>query len=215
MGKLFNPDSPIMSALSKAGDWVILNILTVICSLPLITLGTAAAALYDAMGRLQRDEGRIYRAFFLAFRSNFKQATVQWLVLLAAGVLLGTCLYFYLNATYALGKALLLVTTLLIFLWCAVAAWVFPLQAKFYNTVRNTLRNALLCAVGYLPRTLVMVVLNMAPWALLVLQPAVFYRSSIAVILIWFALAAHFNLQLLKKPFQILSGQTEPEQAEE
>ena len=40
------------------------------------------------------------------------------------------------------------------FIWCAVTAWVFPLQSRFYNSVKNTFRNALLCALAYLPRTL-------------------------------------------------------------
>lgn len=213
MGKLFNPDSPIMQGLTKLADMVVLNFICILCCIPIITIGVAVTALYDAMGRMMREEGGIYKAFFKALRDNFKQATAQWLILLATGALLGLCLYFYLNATWALGRALLLVTVLMAFLWCAVTAWVFPLQSRFYNSVKNTLRNALLCALAYLPRTIVMVVLNMLPWALALLYPVFFIRSSVMYIVIWFSMAASVNLQLMKKPFKKMIEEIDPEAA--
>ena len=207
MDRLFRADSPIMIALSKAADWVVLNIFTVLLSIPIITLGAAVTALYDAMGRLQRDEGGIYKAYFRAFRSNFKKATLQWLALLLIGGLLFLCLFFYMGVDWSTGRILLLVSAVLLFLWSACTAWVFPLQSRFENSVRNTLYNAVLCSIAYLPRTILMVIFNAVPWALLLLFPAVFFRTAIFFLLIWFSLAAHFNLQLLKKPFRHLTGE--------
>ena len=213
MGKLFNPDSPIMQGLIKLSDMVVLNFLCILCCIPIITIGAAVTALYDAMGRMMRDEGGIYKAYFKALKSNFKQATAQWLILLFTGALLAMCLYFYQNIPGGMGRALLLISVLIAFIWCAVTAWVFPLQSRFYNSVKDTFRNALLCALAYLPRTLVMVVLNMLPWALALLYPVFFFRSSVIYIVIWFAMAASVNLQVIKKPFRKMIEEIDPEAA--
>ena len=213
MGKLFNPDSPIMQALIKLSDMVVLNFLCILCCIPIITIGAAVTALYDAVGRLMREEGGIYKAFFKALKTNFKQATAQWLILLLTGSLLAMCLYFYQNFPGGTGRALLLISVLMAFIWCAVTAWVFPLQSRFYNSVKNTFRNALLCALAYLPRTLVMVVLNILPWALALLYPVFFFRSSVLYIVIWFAMVAGINLQVIKKPLRKMIEEIDPEAA--
>lgn len=207
MSKIFDPNAPLMQTLSRIADLVVLNVLCLICCIPIFTIGAAVTALYDAVGRLQRDEGGIYRAFFKALRSNFKQATIQWLLLVFCLVLLVTALWFYLNTDWYISTALLLMTFLLLIIWCAVTAWVFPLQSRFYNTVRETFQNALLCALAYFPRTLGMIVLNALPWVLLLAAPTLFFQLSIVFLLLWFALAAYWNLKLLQKPFQKLTQQ--------
>ena len=213
MGKLFNPDSPIMQALIKISDLVVLNFLTVLLCIPIFTIGAAVTALYDAIARMMREEGGIYKAYFKAFTSNFKQATAQWLLLLISGAMLAAGIYFYANTTLATGRILLLIATILALLWCAVAAWVFPLQSRFYNPVKATFRNALLCALAYLPRTMVMIVLNMLPWVLAVVYPVFFIRSSVVFIAIWFSMAANVNLQVIKAPFKKMMEQIDPEAA--
>jgi len=210
MGKLFNPDSPIMIALGRLADLVVLNVLFVLCCIPVVTIGAALAALYDTVYRLQQEEGHLYGAFFRALKSNFRQATIQWLILLVVGALLAIFLHFFVNAAWSLGQISLLITVLMCIIWCAVTAWVFPLQSRFSNSVKNTLRNALLCATGYLPRSLVMVILNVTPWALAILYPALFLQISIAWILIWFSLTASINLQVIKKPLQTMMEQADP-----
>lgn len=201
MSKFFNLDSPIMQALSKIADLVVLNVFCLICCLPVFTIGASVTALYDAVGRLLRDEGGIYLAFWKAFASNFKQATAQWLLLLVCGALLVFSLIFYLGSEWSFGIVLVLVTLVLLFLWCAITAWVFPLQSRFYNSVKQTLQNSLLCAIAYLPRTVVMIVLNCLPVALFFISPTVFFQVSVVFLFIWFSLVAYWNLKLLKKPF--------------
>ena len=70
-------------------DIVILNLLTLVCSLPIITAGAAAAALNDACIRLVRmEDGELGRDYFRAFRANFKNGTLAWLLFLVCAVLL-------------------------------------------------------------------------------------------------------------------------------
>lgn len=46
MGRFFDLDSPLMSALNKLADLIILNILVIICSLPVFTIGASMTALH-------------------------------------------------------------------------------------------------------------------------------------------------------------------------
>ena len=82
-------DSPLMQKLALLFDLMILNILTVLLSLPVITAGAAMTALYDAVWRLKHNCGNLIRDYWRSFCGNLKQATGLWLFLLLFGVLLG------------------------------------------------------------------------------------------------------------------------------
>ena len=207
MGKLFDPESSIMQGLSKAADLIILNLLTLLCAVPVVTLGAAAAALHDSVGRMLREEGGgVLKTYVSAFRSNFKKATVLWLILLACLLLLAFSALFYLQNAIPGGRILLTLCTAFFILWNMALVWVFPLQARFENTVKNTLKNALLCAIAYLPRTVAAAGLKLLPWALLFYRTDLFIRIGYVWLLIWFALAAWLTAQLLKKPLQKLES---------
>ncbi len=91
MGRFFDLDSPLMSTLSKLADLIILNILVVICSLPLFTIGASLTAMhYVVLKMVRNEEGYIIKSFFKSFKQNFKQATIIWLILLVViGVQIG------------------------------------------------------------------------------------------------------------------------------
>ena len=44
MKSLFNLDNPVMQFLSRVADIMLLNMLTLVCSLPIITAGAALSA---------------------------------------------------------------------------------------------------------------------------------------------------------------------------
>lgn len=83
-------DKPWFSVLTKLTYSAYLNILWLICSLPIFTIGASTTALFYCTLKMaeDRDEG-LTRMFFRAFRSNFKPATKLWLILLALGCFLG------------------------------------------------------------------------------------------------------------------------------
>ena len=76
MGRIFSLDSPLFSFLNKVADLILLNILTMICCLPIITIGASMTALHYVVLKMVRDEeSYIVRSYFKSFRQNFKQAT--------------------------------------------------------------------------------------------------------------------------------------------
>lgn len=83
-------DKPWFSVLTKLTYSAYLNILWLISSLPIFTIGASTTALFYCTLKMaeDRDEG-LTRMFFRAFRSNFKPATKLWLILLALGCFFG------------------------------------------------------------------------------------------------------------------------------
>lgn len=210
MRKLFYLDSPLLQAVSRAVDLVILNVLTLLCCLPVVTAGAAVTALYDTAGRIIREEGRLWKCYWKAFGSNFIQSTVLGLILLLSGGLLGFGLWFYLQIKLSSGQeGLFWLCTVLLLIWAMAAVWVFPLQSRFQNTVTATLRNAMLCAVIYPLRTLAALVIQLVPAALVLFATQEFLQTGPIWLLIWFSLAAYLTLLLLRKPFSKLENRSE------
>lgn len=201
MKKLFDPDSPIMRFLTQAAELAWLNILWVVCSLPVVTFGASTAALCTAVRNMIRESGHWdSAAFFRAFRDNFKKSTLLWLILLAALALIGADV-FLLRRLFPDQILWLTLPGICFALWLMVCIWVFPLTAIFENSLGNTLKNAVLFSVGYLPRTILMALIHLLPVILFAVSPAAFYGVSILWLLLLSAVTYYTDLWLMQKPF--------------
>ena len=143
MRGLFNYDGPFFRFFSKVADCLILSVLWVVFSLPLITMGASFTALYYALYKLRRQEDGLWSAFWHGFKSNFKQATVIWLVLLVTFYILGMSLYsaYLLLEAGQLHVVFLIVLALFVLAAVIWGIWLFPCVARFENTTRNHLKN--------------------------------------------------------------------------
>ena len=83
-----------------------------------------------------------------------------------------------------------------------IGAYIYPLLAQFDNTIKNTLKNAILLSIGNLPYSLVMAVLNLSAPLLLLFATSFFRRTCIFWILIGGSLVAMLNSYLLRKIFK-------------
>ena len=150
-------DNIIVRALGKICDLMCLNILWLICSIPIVTIGASTTALYTVVLKMvKNEEGYIFRGFFKAFKLNFKQSTITWLILLVLGVL---CWIDQRIVSYLPGTAGMVMNVLVFivsFLLIAMMIYVFPLIARYENTLRDTWKNAALLSIAKLPYTLIM-----------------------------------------------------------
>ncbi len=150
-------DNIIVRALGKICDLMCLNILWLICSIPIVTIGASTTALYTVVLKMvKNEEGYILKGFFKAFKSNFRQSTIAWLILLVLGILcwIDQRLVTAFSGTVAMAMNVLLF--LVGFILLAVMIYIFPLIARYENTLSNTFKNAALLSVAKLPYTLVM-----------------------------------------------------------
>lgn len=186
MKNLFNLDNPFIQFLARIGDMILVNFLFLICSLPVITIGASLTALHKVGQDMSAEEERSsIRTFFRAFRENFKQATAAWLLVLIFFAGMGCNLL--LTAAYLTGLPAQVCKWLLylvIFLMLSIAAYLFPLIARYENTLRQHFINASVLAVVKLPRTLLAVALNVLPLAVAYLSIPTFIRTLV----FWFTL---------------------------
>ena len=201
MRSLFTTDSPFFQKLSTVSELVILNLLTILCSLPITTIGASATALFYTTEKMRKAEKSSPKTFFYAFKENFKQATLIWGILLAIGILIcfAILLYLQMNMPVLIGCSVLA-----LILWGAVTSWVFPMLSHFYSTTWAAFKNAILCGTNFLPLSLAMSIVNLVPLALFLFVPGIFIRLIPLWLFIWFALAAYCNAGLLKGPFSTI-----------
>lgn len=140
---LMDPDSPFMATFGRLTMILVSGLLWTITSLPIITVGASSSALYYVMMKTLRAEEENYvKDYFMAFRRDFKQATVVWLMLLVLAVIFGfsAFYYFYLNQTVSQWLGLFFVALAVILL--TVLIYVFPIISRFSNSLKNILMMA-------------------------------------------------------------------------
>lgn len=77
MGDFFSSEGPLIGFLQKIGTLIVLSVLFLLCSLPLVTMGAAASALYYAVAKsVRRERGYPTKEFFRAFKRNLKNGTI-------------------------------------------------------------------------------------------------------------------------------------------
>lgn len=155
-----SPNSPLGRWLAFLLDALFISIAWALCSLPIITLGAATAALNRVAQNWMKDRSDCTLAcFFRAFRENWKGGTLVWLILLPPLALIlfnAYATWIALAGTSVAGKWMILGSAVL---WMAVAIYAFALQATFENKPLTTVLNALRIALSHLPTTLILVVL--------------------------------------------------------
>lgn len=167
MDQIFNVDNKFFRGVSKIIDCVWLSILWVLCCIPVVTAGAATTALYYAVNKsIKNDRGYASSEFFSAFKSNFKQSTIIWLLFLVLYIWMGLDYYVmrvYAEAGAAVGQMsiIFLVFGMIITMW---GFYVFPYIARFENTTKNILKNTALIAISNAPWTLLLTVLFFAMW---------------------------------------------------
>ena len=166
--KFMSLDGPVMKFLGKVADMMILNLLVLFCSIPIITMGAALTAMhYVALRVVRNEESYITKDFFKSFKLNFKQATVMWIFVLLIGALIGYDIFIMTSTTINIPvviKVIILVVTAILTL---TTSFVFPLLSKFDNTNVNIFKNSFAISIAKFPRAIVMVVVSLAPIAIL------------------------------------------------
>ena len=208
MKELFNIESPFMQLLTRVGDMIILNLLFLICCVPIVTVGAATAALHKVSQDIVHDtDSGTVKTFFRAFRDNFRQATALWLMMLVFAAAMG-CNYLLISGFVAGTPALVLKALLAaaIVLVLLLAAYMFPLMVRYRNTMRELAVNALILAVVKLPRTAGLLLLSALPVVVMVLSMETFLKTLIFWLSIGFGFTAYMAATLLKPVFAELEA---------
>ena len=197
--KFFSYDSKFSQVILKAAQGCYLNLLWLVFSLPVFTIGASTTALYRVTLKLARnEEPAVAKQFIRGFRENFRQATVLWLILLAVGLVLGGDGYVLFRLSRSTTGAPAVIWTLMLALiiaagvvWLIVLCYVFPLVASVENTNWAMLKNSFFIGTHYLFCTILVLVIHFAMFFVVVrvFTPMIVFGEGICALLSSYLLA--------------------------
>ena len=160
----FEEGSLFMRFLNKMTDLLILNIITMLMCIPVITAGAALTAMHYVLLKMVRgEEGYIIKSFFRSFKREFRQATVLWILYVALAALMVSNLVLILEGggSYPiwLPSSILVVA----FLEIMFMIYTFAMLSRFDNTIYHTIVNAVTLTFAELPRSVEMAVITLVP----------------------------------------------------
>ena len=163
---LFEDGSPFIRFLDRVADLLVLNLLTLLLCLPVVTAGAAVTAMHYVLLKIVRDEeGYIVKSYFRSFKRNFLQATAMWLIFAALWALMISTLAMVIRGSgnYPIWLPMAILITALL-LW-TVMIYAFALLARYDNGVFETLFNAFSLTFGEPLRSLELMIITLVPAA--------------------------------------------------
>lgn len=211
---MFRPDSPLVSFLTHAFNFVMVNLLFVLSCLPIVTIGAAWSSLYPVIANLVDDSSSSLGVYFETFREKFKTATKLWLPCAILFALVITEVLFISNAYSSeialpgggVIQVLLIVLCMLLF---AVLGYAFPLIGMNDFTIKQAMSYSFYLAASNPVATLVMTVLNIVPVALFFLYP----HLAAQLLPVWalgaFSTVTWIDCKLIKRILKKHNSETE------
>lgn len=166
MGNLFNLDNGFFAFMGKVWDLIWLNILWVVCCIPIVTIGPATTALYYAVVKvIRRERGYVTREFFHSFKDNLKLGSLSTIVYLILAYIL------YVDFTFAFAKknegattgeflvaGFIAVTTIIVF----TLVFTYPILSRFTLNFKGLFKTSFLISMKHFPTSFFLTVLVVA-----------------------------------------------------
>lgn len=224
MKSVLSYDSPLMTMLRGVANTMFLNILFLVCCLPVVTIGAAWTALFAA-GRVLLEDGPCFKTYFRTLVSSFKRATLAWLIqlpCLLVMVVTAVLVWRLRMVGMPLGQMSMVVSVMAIVLVLAVITMTFLFYSRFECTLKQLLKNGVYMTIGYLMRAVVIALVCWLPFFALFLNTHMFMRGFVVCIFLYFGIAGSLSAWLMKKPLNTLmedflerEAQTQEEERDE
>jgi uncharacterized membrane protein YesL len=163
----FSNDSAFGRAMTKCGIVIMANMMFVIFSIPIVTMGAAMCGMYRVMLKMFRGDGDInpFKQFWTGFKNNFKQATIYWLIALAL-LLFGYADFQICRAAGGVIGYMQYVFLVLGFFWAVLSLYFFPTLTAFDNKLGKLVTSAIFFAVKNPVKAILVFLLYAVPIAL-------------------------------------------------
>lgn len=201
--RFLSNESLIGHFFGKAFDIIILNMLFILCSIPVITIGASYSAMYYAFFKKMREkDSSVSKTFFEGFKTNFKQATLAWLSVVLLIIILSVDIWMF-------GPTGMMSFTpfyyLLIIISCIIAftiMYLFPIISIFKNTLKNLVIFSFFFAAKNILFTILIAFLNTFPLFFIFTNLNLFFFYFSIWIAFGFGLIAFINSLLFIKLFE-------------
>ncbi|MBQ6230587.1 MAG: DUF624 domain-containing protein [Eubacterium sp.] len=197
---IFSPDNPVWRFFILVGRIWWLNILWLVCSLPIFTIGASTTALIYSCMKLKKDEGYPTENFFKSFKENFRQGTLLGIIYILAGALIGIGLIFWNHATIPGSKLAWAVVLCIGILYFISILYVFAIQSRFINPIKDTIRYSILMAFTNFKETIFigLIVIGLVLANLFSMIVVTFVTVNIGLAIVIYLMAMHYE-EVFKK----------------
>ena len=198
-----------MQALGLLADYLILNILYVICCIPVFTIGAAQAGLYNGLRILtsKEDDSSCVKAFFRGLRSGFGKITLAWCITGIATLVLGysiLAVYVFKLAGYSYSTSALVFSIIGTSIAAVYQSMLTLFHAYFGCTFRQLFRNTFLVILANPLRSIAVALIVWAPVILLIANFALFMQMAFLLVFLYYSITMSFCVRLMAAPFQRL-----------
>jgi Predicted integral membrane protein len=151
----FNPDSSFFKVTTTISQFIVLNILYLIICLPIITIGAATTALFDVtMNYADFESGYLIKDFFKSFYLNWKKSTLIFFSFGLPIIALVFSSAFWLSFQSVVSILIFIVASIgIVYLLISFILSCAQL-ARFENTTKQVIKNALLLTMAHPLRSL-------------------------------------------------------------
>jgi len=204
MDSIFSYESKLVQMLIQLADLVILNLLYVLCCIPVVTIGAAQAALHSGIRQMMNKEsdGSCIKAYFKGLVSGFGKITLlHTLLLIFIAVLI------WATGIAAIMSGNSLPTWICVLAVCLAALYYSMLNffhSNFDCTVWQLLKNVYLMVLAHPIRSLGVAVLIWLPFIVLLVNLYLFLQGFPLWAFLYYSVAFLFCYSIMKKPFNEL-----------
>lgn len=202
MNKFFSPDNFAMKALSLFCDWMYINLLFIICSIPIITIGASLSAMYSVIfKKLKKQEPPIAKTFFSEFKANFKKSTLFWIPYLFIIVFLSYDVYAAHSLIPKELDFLQYPTSILLFIIVCATILVIPQIAVFDSPLKQIIKNSVLLGIVNFPTIFLVIIIPVFIFLLAMLSGKATIIVISLMLFFGFAFLAYFYCIFFRRIF--------------
>ena len=177
MGKFFDQSNPFWKFVNKTTDIIFMNMLFLLCCLPVVTIGPAYTALYyTLMKSVRRERGYAAKNFFHSFLQNIKQGLISWIIILAIsfGGIYGVVSLWGRTEEAEQGLLTFWISVFVLLFMIIMTMYLFPVLSRFNFTLGQLFSFSLVIAFKYLLTTIALLLMLAATVALCYLSTPLF-----------------------------------------
>lgn len=148
--KLLKEDGFVHRIMWGLYDLIILNLIWILCSIPIISIGASTTALFYCVGKIIRGEDlQVLRDFIKSFKANFKEASVVWLILIIAYFFIYTNFIFFSSYRVTLARVIAYAQLPLFIVVLFISILIFPILSRYNVSILKGFQVSLILSVKY------------------------------------------------------------------
>ncbi|WP_339234023.1 YesL family protein [Oceanobacillus sp. FSL W7-1281] len=203
MDSILKIDGPVYRLLSRIVELILLNILFILCCLPVITIGASITALFSiTLKMVKGEEGGIINGFWKAFKKNFKQSTLVWGILSLFGIILALNYFFLQFYTGKLSFLILMGLVTFSLFFCVYLVLLFPYIARYNCTIKEACINVIKISIANMYFILLIIILILGPGVLMLFSPLWLVIKLYMDIFIGFSFIAYASSFMIRRIFE-------------